>query len=272
MSADASNPLLKIDREDDGVVCLTLNDPQRRNAMTEAMGDALERATAELSQDASLRCVVLTGAPPAFSAGGDLDMLEELGRRTRDEGFDASETMRAFYRRFLALRGLPVPVIAAINGHAVGAGACVALACDLRIVAREAKFGLNFSRLGLHPGMGGTWLLPRAVGRQRAAEMLYTGRLASGEALANYGMALEALPSTEVLPAAMKLAASIAESSPVVVRQLKANLEGTGIEGPLDRSLEAQLVLEAQAQAVNYGTEDLVEGLAAVRARRAPKF
>jgi hypothetical protein len=154
---------VRVDRHDDGITVLTLDDPERRNAMTEEMGDALTAATAELAGDDDLRVVVLTGAPPAFSAGGDLAMLEELARRTRDEGFDATETMQAFYRRFLTVRDLPVPVIAAINGHAVGAGLCVALACDLRIVASDAKVGLNFARLGLHPGMGGSWLLPRTV-------------------------------------------------------------------------------------------------------------
>lgn len=257
--------LVKTEWTDRGVAVLTLCDPDRRNAMTEAMGDALSAAVAELSTRDDLRVVVLTGEPPAFSAGGDLGMLEELGRKTREQGFDASETMKAFYRRFLAIRELPVPAIAAINGHAVGAGACVGLACDLRIVAQEARIGLNFAKLGLHPGMGGSWLLPEAVGRQRAAELLYTGRLARGPEWAAWGMALEALPAAEVLPRALALAADIAGSSPVVVRQLKQSLAG-------NRDLPAQLELEARAQAVNYGTDDLVEGLAAVRARRTPDF
>ena len=248
-----------------GVVVLTLNDPDRRNAMTEAMGDALQTAVGALRTRSDLRVVVLTGAPPAFSAGGDLSMLEDLARRTRDEGFNAQPTMEAFYERFLAIRTLPVPVIGAINGHAVGAGACVALATDLRLVASQAKIGLNFAQLGLHPGMGGSWLLAQAVGPQRAAELLYTGRLVRGEAAASWGLAMEALPADEVLPAAMELARNIASSSPVVVRQLKQSL-GT------DRGLAEQLVVEAQMQAVNYGTNDLARGLEAIRARRSPTF
>jgi enoyl-CoA hydratase len=257
---------VQVDRHDDGVVVLTLDDPDRRNAMTEEMGDALVAATAELADDVDLRAVVVTGAPPAFSAGGDLAMLEDLARRTRDEGFDATETMRAFYRRFLTVRDLPVPVIAAINGHAVGAGLCVALACDLRIVADDAKVGLNFAKLGLHPGMGGSWLLPRTVDQQRAAAWLYTGRLVSGAEAAAAGMALQATPAAEVLPTALELAREIAAASPVVVRQLKATLAADAPD--LDHALRR----EASCQAVNYGTEDLREGLAAGRDRRSPTF
>lgn len=257
---------VQFDRTDDGVAVLTLDDPERRNAMTETMGDDLTARCAELAEDERVRAVVLTGAPPAFSAGGDLDMLEDLGRRAREEGFDATDHMRAFYRRFLAVRDLPQPVIAAINGHAVGAGLCVALACDLRIVAAEAKVGLNFARLGLHPGMGGSWLLPRTLGDQQAKLWLYTGRLFSGSEAAADGLALESLPADQVLDAARALAAEIAGASPVVVRQLKSTL------ATLPPDLDAALDREAAAQAVNYASEDLAEGLAAGRARRAPSF
>jgi enoyl-CoA hydratase len=255
-----------LDRRDDGVAVLTLHDPDRRNAMTEVMGDDLAAVCAEVAEDADVRAVVLTGTPPAFSGGGDLGMLEDLGRRAREEAFDAAPFMRAFYDRFLAVRHLPQPVVAAINGHAVGAGLCVALGCDLRLVAREAKVGLNFAKLGLHPGMGGSWLLPRTLGEQTGALWLYTGRLVDGATAAAQGLALEALPADEVLPAALELAAEIAASSPVVVRQLKATLAADAPD------LSSALDLEAEAQSIDYGTEDLREGLAAARERRAPVF
>lgn len=260
-------PIVQVDRRDDGIALVTLNDPGRRNAMTVEMGRALQATFEDLATDADLRVAVLTGAPPAFSAGGDLAMLEDFARRTRDEGFDASEDMRAFYQRFLAVRDLPVPVVAAVNGHAVGAGLCIALACDLLLVADEATVGLNFARLALHPGMGGSWLLPRRVGWQRGAEWLYTGRLVSGSEAATAGLALRSLPADEVVPAALDLAGEIATSSPLVVRQLKRSLEQAATA-----TLAEQLDHEAAAQAVNYGTEDLVEGLAAGRERRAPRF
>jgi enoyl-CoA hydratase/carnithine racemase len=256
-----------VERRDDGVAVVTLHDPERRNAMTPEMGDALRDTFLELATWDGLRVAVLTGTAPAFSAGGDLDMLEDHARRTRDEGFDATDEMRSFYGRFLELRSLPVPTIAAINGHAVGAGLCVGLACDLRFVAHEAKVGLNFSRLALHPGMGGSWFLPRILGEQRAAKWLYTGRLFRGTEAAADGLALEALPADEVLPAALALAEEIAEASPLVVQQLRTSLAVSPTN-----TLDEQLDLEAAFQAVNYGTEDLAEGLDAGRARRAPEF
>lgn len=258
---------VQVDLDDDGVAVVTLDDPERRNAMTPAMGDALRDAFLGLAADDDLRVAVLTGTPPAFSAGGDLGMLEEHARRTREEDVDASDEMRSFYDRFLALRQLPVPVVAAINGHAVGAGLCVALACDLRFVAHEAKVGLNFSRLALHPGMGGSWFLPRILGQQHAARWLYTGQLVGGSRAAAEGLALEALPADEVLPAAMTLARTIAAASPLVVRQLRASLAAAPTA-----TLEEQLDLEAAMQADNYGTQDFVEGIAAVRDRRDPEF
>lgn len=258
--------LIRVEHPQPGVAVVVLDDPDRRNAMTVAMGDALRETTAALADEDDLRVVVLTGEPPAFSAGGDLGMLEDYARRTREEGFDATDAMRDFYAHFLTVRELPVPVVAAINGHAVGAGLCVALACDLRIVADEAKVGLNFSRLGLHPGMGGSWLLPQSLDRQRAAELLYTGRLVAGRDAAHWGLALESLPGGEVLPRALALAEEIAQAAPQVVRQLKQTLAEPAA------TLDEALGREASAQAVNYATDDLVEGLAAGRERRPPRF
>lgn len=258
---------VQLEHRDDGVAVLTLDDPARRNAMTEAMGDALAARCAELASDQRLRAVVLTGSPPAFSGGGDLEMLEELSRRTREEGYDATTTMAGFYRRFLSIRDLPVPVIAAINGHAVGAGLCIALACNLRLVADEATVGLNFVKLGLHPGMGGSWLLPRLLGEQRAAAWLYTGDLVDGATAARQGLALAAYPADEVLDRALELAGRIASAAPQTVRRLKRTLAEVD-----RRDLDEALTAEAAAQASDYATDDLLEGLAAVRERRRPRF
>ena len=164
-----------------GVATLTFDDPERRNAMTEAMGRALAERVRELSAEDDLRAVILTGAGSAFSAGGDLDMIESKARAGVERpGGEVREGhrrfMRAFYGLFLSIRELPCPALAAINGHAIGAGFCVALACDLRIAAQEARLGLNFTRLGIHPGMGATWLLPRLVGPALAAEILCSSR------------------------------------------------------------------------------------------------
>jgi enoyl-CoA hydratase len=258
--------LVRLTEHDAGVVQLTLSDPDRRNAMTAEMGAHLSGALTEVGARPDVRVVVLTGAGSAFSGGGDLAMLEEKSA-TAKAGRDQTASMRRFYDAFLSVVDAPVPVLAAVNGHAVGAGACVAIACDLAIVSATAKIGFNFSRLGIHPGMGGSWTLPRLVGPQRAAELLYTGRLVTGEQAVAYGMALEAVPAADVLPRTLALAADIAAGAPQPARQLKRSLAGS-----TTRTLAQQLDEEAAAQAENYRSADLDEGLRAAREKRAPRF
>jgi enoyl-CoA hydratase/carnithine racemase len=256
---------------DGPVVILRFNDPDRLNAMTAAMGRAFRGRIDRLAGDESVRAVVLTGEGRAFSAGGDLDMLQrqaDLGaaapgmawRGIRDE-------MAGFYRLFLSLRDLPCPTIAAIHGHAIGAGLCVALGCDLRLVADEAKLGLNFTRVGVHPGMGATWTLPRLVGPGPAAELLYTSRLVDGREAARIGLANRSLPAGEVLEAALGIAREIAANAPLAVRAVKRALFRSE-----QASLEDQLQFEASEQARHFESADAHEGLAAIREKRAPVF
>jgi enoyl-CoA hydratase len=258
--------LVRVEDRDAGVVLLTLDDPGRRNAMTAEMGAHLSGALVDLAARGGVRAAVLTGAGPAFSGGGDLALLEDKAGRAKS-GQDQTASMRRFYEVFLSVVEAPFPVLAAVNGHAVGAGACVAIACDLAVVSTEAKIGFNFVRLGIHPGMGGSWSLPRLVGPQRAAELLYTGRLVTGAEAAGYGMALEAVPPGQVVPRTLELAASIARSAPQPVRQLKQSLAVAA-----GHTLQQQLDVEAAAQAENYRTADVDEGLLAARERRAPRF
>jgi enoyl-CoA hydratase/carnithine racemase len=255
-----------------GVAVATLNDPTRLNAMTEAMGQALVATCAELARDDSVRAVVLTGAGRAFSAGGDLDMIEAMARAGNEQ--PGGETRRQneafmgrFYRLFLTLRSLPQPTLAALNGAAIGAGCCVALACDMRLAAREAKLGLNFVRLGLHPGMAATWTLPRLVGPAHAAELLFSGRMLDGAEAERIGLVNRALPREQLRDEALALAATIAGNAPLAVRATKGSL---ALAAHAD--LEEQLDQEAREQALGYETADLLEGLAAARARRPPGF
>lgn len=270
MSTQAAETLIQESRDGD-VVTLRFNDPAHLNAMTRAMGEAFRDRIGALCQDDSLRALVLTGEGRAFSAGGDLDMLQtqaDLGaaapgtawRGIRDE-------MSSFYRLFLSIRDVPCPTIAAINGHAIGAGFCVALGCDFRYVATEAKLGLNFTRIGVHPGMAATWNLPRLVGPGLAAELLYTSRMIDGEEAARVGLANRALPREAVLEAARATAGEIAANAPQAVRAVKQALRRTETA-----SIEDQLQFEASAQAQNFETEDAHEGIAAVREKRAPDF
>ncbi len=247
----------------DHVATVTLNDPRRRNAMTPELGDALAAAVASLQSNSDVRAVVLTGAGDAFSGGGDLKMLERL-RTARF--MEARAFMLEFYARYLSVTGIAVPTIAAVRGAAIGAGLCVALACDLCVVDADAKLALNFAQLGLHPGMGATYLLPRRVGAQRAAELLLTGRRFNGVEAAQIGVALEAVPAGDVLARAQAMAGQIARNAPLAVRALKASL---GLD---PAALRAAMENEAFRQAESYGSEDLGEGLAAAVDRRTATF
>jgi enoyl-CoA hydratase/carnithine racemase len=245
------------------VARLTLDDTARKNAMSPELGDLLAARVRELQAHPEVRAVVLTGAGGAFSAGGDLGMLERLRQSTFEE---ARAFMRSFYARYLSLLDLGVPTIAAIEGPAIGAGLCVALACDLVVVGEDSKLALNFVQLGLHPGMGATYLAPRRVGAQRAAELLLTGRRFDGKDAAAMGLALEAVPREQVLPRATALAQQVAANAPLAVKALRRALA-------VDRAaLDAALEHEARAQAESYGSVDLGEGLAAAAQRRAPVF
>ncbi len=248
-----------------GVATITLNDPDRLNALTAPMGDQLTALVRDLQCDQGLRACVLTGAGKAFSSGGDLDFLED---RTRSPALENAETMRAFYDKFLVVRTMPVPVIAAINGAAIGAGLCLAAACDMRVVAESAKLGWTFATLGLHPGMAATHFTPQLLGTQTAASYLLTGRIFNGTKAVEMGLALEAhADTTSVLPAAQKLAEDIAAASPVAVRACTKSLRLGANQG-----LERALSREADCQAHSYASADMLEGLAAVRERRRPKF
>ena len=242
---------------------LTLDDPARKNAMTPTLGAALAARVDELKQDESVRVVILRGAGGAFSGGGDLAMLEQLRTVSSDE---AKAFMLRFYASYLSILDLPVPTIAIVEGAAIGAGLCVALACDLLLVDEDAKLAVNFASLGLHPGMGATYLLPRRAGAQRAAELLLTGRRFDGRAAQSYGLALEAMPKAALHDRAKALAESLARSAPLVTRALKRELG-------VDRAaLSAALEIEASEQAISYQSHDLGEGLASTREKRAPVF
>ncbi|MBW2312753.1 MAG: enoyl-CoA hydratase/isomerase family protein [Deltaproteobacteria bacterium] len=267
-----SDSLVLVSRDDD-VVTLSLNNPKRRNSMNESMGQVFREEVAKLCGDDSLRAVVLTGAAEgrAFCAGGDLGMIGgHADRGTANPGdarANARDTMKKFYELFLSVRDLPVPTVAAINGHAIGAGMCITLGCDLRVADATAKLAFNFSQLGIHPGMGATWTLPRLLGPALAADLLYTGRTLSGEEAAAIGLVNRAVPRDDVLAEATALARQIATSAPLPVRGLKQALRAS--EG---NHLDAQLTWEAEQQALCYETEDMHEGLSAAREKRAPSF
>eukprot|EP01116_Phalansterium_solitarium_P005549 TRINITY_DN1732_c0_g1_i2.p2 TRINITY_DN1732_c0_g1~~TRINITY_DN1732_c0_g1_i2.p2 ORF type:complete len:315 (+),score=29.76 TRINITY_DN1732_c0_g1_i2:53-946(+) len=263
-SRKLSDDLVVVNNSKDGVTTITLNTPKNFNALTVEMGDRFKDAVRRVGEDRSVRVVVLTGAGKAFSAGGDLDFLINRASETPQNN---SLIMRQFYQRFLEIRKLPVPVISAINGAAVGAGLCLAMATDLRIAAKEARLGVTFAGLGIHPGMGATFFLPKLLGNQIASRLLLTGELIDGVEAERIGMVLQAVDADKVLPTAQDMARRIADQSSVAVqtcvRTLRTNQE-TGLEAALWR--------EADSQAICYASPDLKEGVAAVREKRKPNF
>ncbi|TPX47450.1 hypothetical protein SeMB42_g02448 [Synchytrium endobioticum] len=247
-----------------GVVIVTLNNPRTLNALSESSGNYFRDLMHHLSADNTIRCMILTGQGRAFSVGGDLAFLRA---RTRTAPQANAEIMRNFYARYLSVRQVPFPTIAAINGPAVGAGFCLALACDIRLATMDAKMGLNFVRLGLTPGMAGTHTLPIVTNPQVAARMMLTGDLVTGAEAEKLGMILKATSPDALLPEALALARRIASASPVAVRATTKTIRMS-----LDDGIERALWREADTQAHAYAAADIVEGLDAIEAKRDPIF
>jgi enoyl-CoA hydratase len=255
---------LSISRDDAGVVTLLLDNPTRRNAMSDRMTSAWTAAMTALRTDRTVRAVVVTGAGDAFCSGGDHEWLATMP----DNSVDALRTrMLAFYRSWLSIRDLEVPTISAVNGAAVGAGLCLALATDLCYVADEAKLTAPFTKLGLHSGMAATWLLPQSGGIRLAREMLLTGRVVTGATAAAEGLVNRSFPRERLLGEVARIAGDIAACAPIPTRLTKVALVDGG-----HASSAAALQWEAMAQPISMATEDLREGLAAAKERRPARF
>jgi 2-(1,2-epoxy-1,2-dihydrophenyl)acetyl-CoA isomerase len=243
-----------------GVATVTLDRPDALNAQTRASRRALARDLRTLSGDAGVRCVVLTGEGRAFCSGQDLREENALA--------NVDETIRETYIPVIeALVGMPKPVIAAINGAAVGAGLSFALACDIRYLAEDAVLMMAFSNIGLVPDSGGSWFLPRTVGYARAFELAATGRrVRSDEALA-LGLVQRVLPKDELLPAAHELAAALAARPTLALAWTKRLLRAAE-----ESSLADVMELEAQLQAAAVETHDHADGVASFLEKREPRF
>jgi enoyl-CoA hydratase len=259
----ADSPL-RVDRRDDGVVTLTLDLADRRNAMTGELTAAWGDTIAGLRGDRSVCCVVVTGAGSAFCAGGDLSWIGESPDLTVDA---IRDRMLPFYRTWLSVRDLEVPSIAAVNGPAVGAGLCLALACDLRYAARGARLSAPVTQLGMHAGMAATWLLPEAIGMAAARDLLLTGRAVDADEALRLGLVNGVFEPEALLEETHAVAARIAGAGPVATRLTKSGLRAGG-----HSSMEEALQYEALAQPVTFATDDLREGLAATREKRRPRF
>lgn len=242
---------------------LTLNQPRLRNAMTEEMTLAWTAALSSLVDDRDVRALVITGAETSFCSGADLSWLDlaSEGDRTPDR---LRDKMTPFYQAWLAVRELPFPVIGAINGPAVGAGLCLALACDLRYASTTAMFKAPFIYLGTHGGMGITALLPQVVGDPRAREMLFTGRDVHADEANQWGLVTGV--HEDVVDYSINVACTIASAAPIPTRLTKRGLEQARA------GLAAAVNWESLAQPITMATTDLHEGIAAARSRRPPVF
>lgn len=240
----------------DSVATITLNRPEKLNALIGTMREDLLEALRTSENDADTRVVVISGAGRAFCAGGDVEFMSGLQQRGDLAAFRA--LLDAGQEVILQIASMTKPVLASVNGIAAGAGCNLALACDYRIAADVAKFSQSFIRIGLHPDWGGTWLLPRLVGRSRALELSASGRIVdSAEALA-IGMIDRVVSSAELVAETEKLAHTFAAASPVALTGIKRALEASE-----RNDLRSQLELEANHQMECFQSEEARTRIAA---------
>ncbi len=252
-------PELHIERHG-RVALLTLDDPERRNALTQPLVDALTQAVADLESDEGIGALVVTGKAPAFCSGADVNALMRLS----EAGEDAHD-VREIYAGFLRVLECRLPTIAAVNGPAVGAGFNLALACDVRIAGSSARFDARFLRIGIHPGGGHTWLLDRAVGPQAAAAMNLFGERLDGERAAATGLAWECVADDDLLERAIQLASRAADAPRELTTRIKATLR----HAPWQPSFDDRAAIRARAPGLvaapagvhraDQGTEGLVQ-------------
>ena len=245
-----------------GVLTLTLNRPASYNAFTETLARMLQVQLDRADADPNIRCVVITGAGKAFSAGQDLAELV---------GPDAPPMAQILQEHFnpvvQKIRASAKPVIAAVNGVAAGAGANIAIACDIVIASEEASFIQAFSKIGLIPDSGGTWTLPRIVGMQKALALMITGDKLSAVEAERLGMVYRVVPHDELMPHVTELAQRLAKMPTRAITLTKQAIEvGTR------QTFEQQLATEDELQGMAAGTADFAEGVQAFLGKRTPSF
>ena len=260
--------LLQIAREGP-VTTLTIDRPETMNPLG-ALGDGDEvaRVCDAINRDLEVRCVILTGAGRAFSAGGDIKAMRDRSGTFGGTTPAISDGYRDNIHRMLrALHTLRVPLIAAVNGPAIGLGCDVACLADIRIASASAKFGVTFLKLGIIPGDGGTWILPRVIGMSRASELFYTGDVIDAATAQDWGLVSRVVEPDALMDEARALAARIAKMPPHSLRQSKMLLR-QGKQVSYDTALE----MAANTQAMMHTTADHAEGVAALIEKRDPHF
>jgi 2-(1,2-epoxy-1,2-dihydrophenyl)acetyl-CoA isomerase len=249
----------------DAICTITLDRPEKLNAFAGTMREDLLSSLRRCDEDASVRAVLITGAGRAFSAGGDVEFMASLRRNNDEESL--KRLLDAGAAVVTCITMMSKPVIAVVNGVAAGAGCNLALACDYRIASENAKFSQAFVRIGLHPDWGGTWLLPRLVGKSRAFEIMATGRMIDSAEALRIGMIDRVVPAGDLMQTALDFAQALAAVSPLSLSGIKAALRDAGAN-----ELEEQLALEKSNQERCFRSEDALEGMNAFAEKRAPLF
>jgi len=255
----ATTPEVLFDRPRPAVLQITLNRPERRNAFSNNCWQLIANALREAETDDGVRCVVVTGGPKDFAAGSDINEMKARGMFG-----DIADTR---FRNWDTIHRFAKPMIAAVNGYALGGGCELAMACDIVIAGRSAQFGLPEVNLGLIPGLGGTQRLVRAVGKSMAMKLILSGEFIGADTALSLGLVAEVTEDGETISRALNLAEVIAGKAPLAVRAAKlAVLQG------YESGLEAGLAYERKATALLFASEDMKEGVDAFLGKRKPKF
>lgn len=264
-ASHSAAPSVLLESRDGSIVTLTMNRPDRLNALDKHLSSALNEALTRVASDHSVHVVILTGAGRAFCAGGDLAMIGK-GRTTGDDT-EVAPILRSGMQAVLKIRAMPQPLIAAVNGPAAGAGMNLALAADVRVAVDEAVMGQNFAKVGLFPDYGGTYFLPQLVGPSKAAEMFYTGDMIDARTALRLGIVNHVFPSDQFFGEVQSLAAKIAIGPQVAIRAVKQAIFGRD-----KQALAEALEKEVEYQLKCFHSHDCLEGIRAFLEKRSPSF
>ena len=251
--------------DDDGILTITLNRPDKLNALIGHMRRDLAEALEEAGSDRTVRVVVITGAGRAFCAGGDVGYMAELIERRDTEEF--SRLLGSARRVVTVIRHMTKPVIASVNGPASGAGCNLALACDLRVASTEASFSQSFVKIGLHPDWGGTYFLPHLVTPNRACEMFFLGDVIDAQEAMRLGIVNRVVSPDELAGATRELAERLRDAPPISIAAAKQ-----AVYASQSAQLEEMLRYETEAQMRCFESEDGREGIRAFLEKRPPRF
>ena len=250
------------------IVKITLNRPDTRNALSEDIIDGLVEALIKADKDKDVGCVVLTGAGKSFSSGGNLQEIKDMTTKDNMSLTELEDWYRFGIQRIpLTMNAVDVPIVAAVNGHAIGAGNDLCTMCDIRIAAEDAKFSESFLRIGIIPGDGGSWFLPKIIGLARANEMILTCDVLNADKALDWGLVSQIVPNQELMDAAYKIANKVANQPPEASRRAKRLLRMSQ-NVPLDKALE----MAASQQAILQQLDDHREAIDALLEKRDPNY